>query len=1157
MKINVRLLLITFSVIVIISLSSAFIYYSTTTSLLKNQHSKTLLNSKTDFNIALQKIISSIDNELYEITESKDFSANRLSELDFIFRINENKKILENGVAFSDKINKNLFGNSFDKFLEIYPNIILKYYQSNSKEAFYYGKIIDEELLDELSEKIRAELVLIIDNIPYVFSHQQENKKYLADFSEAANLKNFNKREKVFYKELENEDFFAGILTPEYLIFQNKPISFLLFNVPTDLAEFREKIKTITITIAFAGVLLALIFILLFTTKFRKQISLLSEGTKIISEGDLSYRVPVISNDELGNLGKIFNNMLDHIQANEKLERQYSELITIINETPLLKELTDTVLEKILQTTEISFGVFYLVDNNNAKVISSYGINQSVLKSDNTKNLYSDVIENKKIIELTLDESPSILKTGLTEIQIRYLLIMPIVFNKKVLGIIELACEHKPQNSPLVYLNRIKEQLAVGLNSAVSYEQLENLVNELRILNDEYQKQNLQISQQNSELIELHEELKRQTEELEKQRKKAVELSIVKSQFLANMSHELRTPLNSILGLTELIAEDSTTFPKTKDRLKIVLRNGKKLLAMINNILEFSKIEAGKFEITKSTFSLSEFLLDIFNAMEPLVTEKGLNFRVVIESEYDILINTDRHKLEQILLNLLSNAIKFTEVGEINIICKPMENLSLKIDVVDTGIGISDEDKIRIFNEFEQVDFTSSRKYQGAGLGLAICKKYTNLLGGKITVTNNYGQGSIFSLLLSNVILEKFLVNEKICYQNKIADNEHNRKKIILINRDESDNRNILNFFSKNNFDVVESKAESGVLNQLKNILIDGIILDMKISSPEEWMLIYNLKANKELKNIPFFFFIRWAENKNFMSDFTIDFVVDIYDKEYWKKTFSLARNYYKKEINSFKIISNKTEEIEKNIVEIDGKNLIPEQSDKISAVDLIIIDLSLFTGKISDEIINMKIPVIFVISEQMILNDFEIIKKTWMTLAEKYSVEEEIILKVLTEQIFLTKEIENKATLTSQIKSHQEFDDNIEADKSDFNVLVVDDDQDTQYTVGEILQNIGCKITYANNGAECLSILKEMKPDLILLDIMMPVMDGFETIKKIRISEETKNIKVYAVTAQAMLDDIDIIKNNGFDDLITKPVNASTLSFKIQKAIQLRRRMI
>jgi signal transduction histidine kinase/CheY-like chemotaxis protein/methyl-accepting chemotaxis protein len=1144
MKINVRLLLITFTVIVIISLSSTFIYYSTTTSLLKNQYSKSLLNSNTDFKLAFQNLITSLDRELFEIAKNVNLSSISLDELDFVFRIDDKRKIVSDGFVYSSKINNSLFANSFDDFLIQYPNIILKYYQNYENEGFFYGKIINDELLTSLSEKVRAEIVLVVNNIPYLASHQMQNEIYFKSISEVigqnVSTQNFN----VFYKKLDNGDFFANTYSPEFLIFSKDPLKFIIFSIPTDLSEFGEKMQSIAITIAFAGVFLSLIFVLLFTTKIRKQISLLSEATRITAEGDLSHRVPILSNDELGNLGKVFNDMLEHIQSNEKTEREYSELITIINETPILKELADIVLEKIIETTKVSFGVFYLVEKKNAKPISTYGISQSVLEQRVTNNIYSDVIDNKKTVELTFDDNSPTIKTGLVEIKIKYLLIMPIIFNKTILGIIELACEHEPPRSPIHYLNKVKYQLAVGLNSALSYEQLENLVNELRLLNEEYHKQNLQISEQNTELLNLHQELKSQTNELEKQRKKAVELSHVKSQFLANMSHELRTPLNSILGLTELISDDSSTFPKTKDRLKIVLRNGKKLLAMINNILEFSKIESGKYEIVKSNFILSEFIQDIYNAMEPLVTEKGLKFEIIFDSNFDLLINSDRHKLEQILLNLLSNAIKFTEVGGIKIVIVISENISLKIDVIDTGIGISDEDKKKIFNEFEQVDYTSSRKYQGAGLGLAICKKYIDLLGGEILVSENNLSGTTFSLNLNNVILEKFTINKNLQYKNNIASSEQETRRIVILQNQEENNQEILNYFGKSEFDVIESNAGTDLISQLENTSLDGIILNL--NTVEDWRLIYQLKQNQQSKEIPLFIISSFDSDNIYYPFFVADIITDFEDVEHLSNLINLIDIQYN-EIKSLKIISKYENEINEKINKLDRKfsTSINENAD------LLIIDVCKFDTKVWEKYSNNDVPVLFFLNEEMLTEDLSLIKDEWIEMSKKYFESKEEIFKLISKKVSLIKKI--KKGITSQIEKVEENISSNSIINSQFAVLVVDDDKDTQYTVGEILQNIGCEISYANNGVECLNFLKEHTPDLILLDIMMPIMDGFETVKKIRANEKTNNLTVYAITAQAMLDDISIIKNSGFDDLITKPVNASTLSFKIQQAIQKR----
>ncbi len=1152
MKINVRLLLITFTVIVIISLTSTFIFYSTTTSLLKSQHSKVLLNSTADFRLAFQNVIATLDNELYEITEERNFSAYRLSELDFIFKISDSREIISENSVFSSNINRSLFTKSFDNFLSQYPNIILKYYQNNEQEGFFYGKVINEEFLNELSEKIRAGVALAIDKKPILTSQQESNNIYISSFIEVLSKEMTAEKSNVFYKELDDGDFFANTYKPDFL-FSDKTLEFIIFNLHTDLAEFREIMQTITITIALAGVLLSLIFILLFTTKIRKQISLLSNAAKITAAGNLSHRVQILSNDELGNFGKVFNDMLEHIQSNKKIEREYSELITIINKTPILKELTDSVLEKIIKTTNISFGVFYLVSKNNAKPISTFGINQSVLEPNKPGNFYADVIKNKKIVELTFDENPPIIKTGLAEIKIKYLLIMPIVFNKKILGIIELANENKLENTPLDYLNRIKHQLAVGLNSALSYEQLENIVDELRILNDEYQKQNMQISEQNSELIDLHSELQAQTDELEIQRKKAVELSHVKSQFLANMSHELRTPLNSILGLTELISEDASTFPKTKERLKIVLRNGKKLLALINNILEFSKIESGKYEVIKSNFTLSEFMLDIYNAMEPLVTEKGLNFEILFNNQYDLLINSDRHKLEQILLNLLSNAIKFTEVGGIKIVIT-IENTSLKIDVVDSGIGISEEDQKKIFNEFEQVDLTSSRKYQGAGLGLAICKKYVGLLAGEIYVTKNEVSGVTFTIQLKNTILEKFTINKKLQYKNSIASSEQKIKKIVLLKNEVSDNKEILNYFGKNNFDVIESNAGNEIIEQLEDTLLDGVIVNVSCNLYEDWNLIFELKKNHYSKELAVYVLFNSEADNVFHSNLILDFISDNLDENYLKNKIELINIQYQ-EVEKIQIISSNSNVIESTINKFNPK--IATRKSNTSSVDigeninLIIIDIALLTEKIWCGIYDKGLPLLVVINQNMIKENLDIITKEWNSIISKYHKPQNEVYPIICKQISLLKKVKN--SIYSEIEKIEKEISDSHINKSQFKVLVVDDDMDTQYTVGEILQNIGCKIFYANNGAECLATLEKFSPDLILLDIMMPIMDGFETIKKIRANEQIKSLKVYAITAQAMLDDINIIRNSGFDDLITKPVNAPALSFKIQQAIQKR----
>ncbi|MEN8192917.1 MAG: response regulator, partial [Bacteroidota bacterium] len=810
---------------------------------------------------------------------------------------------------------------------------------------------------------------------------------------------------------------------------------------------------------------------------------------------------------------------------------------------------------------------FYLVNENELNLISTYGISEKTLQAAVEPDLYSNVINKKENIEIIFEEDFPSIKTGLLEIDIKYLLVIPIVFDKKVISVIEIASEHIPTINPKEYLDSIKEQLAIGINNAASLKQLKDLVDELKILNDQYQKQNEKIVDQNEELKKLHTDLKEKANELEEQRRKAVELTHVKSQFLANMSHELRTPLNSIIGLTELISDDSTTFPKTKDRLNIVLRNGKKLLTLINNILEFSKIESGKYEITKSDFIISEFINDIYLAMEPLVVEKDLQLSIVFANDKDLLIHSDKHKLEQIILNLISNAIKFTEVGGIKINIDETNDKSLKIDVVDTGIGISDEDKRLIFEEFKQVEHSDTKKFQGAGLGLTICKKYISLLDGKILVQSNDFKGSTFTILLSNVIIDSLPLLEKFRYQQNSSSKQINRKKLLLIHNDNRNKIIIENYFEKSEYDVIQSKPNIEIVEQIGDVSLDGILINATNITKDYWDMLYELKSNQSTTNIP-------IGVMSFQSDGKKAYLLDVFDIVVGEENINKI-NYC---IDIIKLNNNKAEKIlwlgddsearKGTIDQLNGHidtmtvSEVENISDTIDEFkpDILIVDM-LIENDTNLKLLTYlhqtnKFPIITVIPDSLNELDKQKLITALDTMVLDFSKRIEDVFRTLDRKYSLVKKLKKSISFPLE---NRKFEDDTEASTSSgisqnenqFHILVVDDDKDTQFTVGEIIKNIGCSISFANNGAECLTMLKSTAPDLILLDIRMPVMDGFEAIKRIRSNKETEHMLVYAMTAQAMLDDFGIIKQNGFDDLITKPIDNSTLSFKIQQRIQ------
>lgn len=919
MKINARIIFITFLVVVIVSVSSSLIYYSITNAILESRNSKNIINSANDFVFFLETSIDKAteDFQKYYLNNEDESEIDIDStNVDVVFTVNTDNRL--------NLINKksNVFLNDrfegFQNFINDNPYIILKYSKNNKGQTLFYGIVINESFLNEAAKKIRAEVALIVENVPYTFSNSNENNIYLPNLITSQNELRYLNNFDIAVTNIESADFLAVKYEPKYILSSNSKLSFLVFSYFTDIYYFTDTMKLIIPVVLFTGTMLAMIFTLLFTTKFRKQISLLTEAADITAKGNLDYRVPIISKDELGELGSTFNNMISDISANEKIEKEYAEFITIINQNITLKKLSNAVLKKILEVTKLKFGAIYLVDKTQLRTMAAIGLNNDFAESLGQQQIYKDIIDNREVVEMQFNQNYPVIRSSLVEIQIQYLLILPVISGNELIGIIELASEFKPETSPKDKLYRIIEQFAIGLRNAVSYEKMSNLVEELQQLNEDYQKQNLQMKGKNEELVKLHNELQMKAKELEEEKRKAVELTHVKSQFLASMSHELKTPLNSIIGLSELTERDSSTISKTRDRVKIVLRNSKKLLSMINNILEFSKIESGKYELNEQKFLITEFLGDLYTSSEILAGEKQLRLSVKLNYTKNLLVRTDRVKLDHILLNLISNAIKFTDKGSVSVMVEKSDKNDIIINVSDSGIGISEEHQKVIFDEFKQLESGNNRKYSGVGLGLAICNRYARLLNGELRVESKENIGSTFSLLLKDVIVDEvdYLINEPFeLFSGSITDNY--KKKSLIRHISEEDD-----------------------------------------------------------------LFIPVSKNKN--------------------------------------------------------------------------------------------LPV----------------------------------------------------------------------------VLIVDDDKDTLYTVGEILQSLGFDLHFATNGIECLERLEDIVPDLILLDIMMPEMDGFETINKIRANKKLRDLKVYALTAHAMLDDKYIIKESGFDDLITKPLDSSTLLSKVKQAI-------
>ena len=525
---------------------------------------------------------------------------------------------------------------------------------------------------------------------------------------------------------------------------------------------------------------------------------------------------------------------------------------------------------------------------------------------------------------ITLSKVPSdyiTVKSGLGEATPLTLYLLPILFEGEVKGIIEIASFESFNEKEQTLLEELINDLGIILESIIGRikkaklleetqilleeiqtqsEELQSQQDELKATNEELEQQTMtlreseqRLQQQQEELEETNTELEEKTNGLEKQNRlyeeknnqleiarneleeKARQLALsskYKSEFLANMSHELRTPLNSMLILSNLLADnkDETLTEKQVEFAKTIHSSGKDLLGLINDILDLSKIESGKTNVKASHVSLNELAETIERNFRPVANEKHLGFHVVLQDDLPEFIYTDDAKLQQVLKNLLANAFKFTEQGEVrlevsNVLTNDNHSF-IQFSVKDTGIGIAKEKLELIFEAFQQVDGTISRKYGGTGLGLSISREIAILLGGKITLESEEGNGSTFSLLVSDYqeemnekleeeyqevavtvedvqprLKDTSILVEPTIEKQSIEENSHIIK-LLIVDDDLTQRNSIMELLG--DMDVIMKAVSTGTeaLDELRRNNFDCLILDLGLTDTTGFDLLENVK---------------------------------------------------------------------------------------------------------------------------------------------------------------------------------------------------------------------------------------------------------------------------------------------------------------------------
>ena len=764
------------------------------------------------------------------------------------------------------------------------------------------------------------------------------------------------------------------------------------------------------------------------------------------------------------------------------------------------------------------------------------------------------------------------------------------------------AAELGTANIELAFQNEEKEKRAAELiiaNKELVFqnEEKENRAADLIILSGDLKAQQEELRRANDELIEKAQLLEKQKKEVEQINKeveearhsledKAEQLTLsskYKSEFLANMSHELRTPLNSLLILAEQLFEnhDRNLSEKQIRYAKTIHSCGNDLIYLINDILDFSKIESGVISVDIMPVDFNEIVSFVETTFRPIAETKNFSFKIEVDDNLPDNLETDIQRLAQILKNLLSNAFKFTEKGEVklNIHLPSLEQKKLVsrdsfivFSVVDTGIGISDKTQSLIFEAFQQAEGSTSRKFGGTGLGLSISKGFAELLGGAIRVESQLGKGSDFSLFLPLQYKEgskpfKFLQSKKrispvIASDDIIEDFEelaiHDDRseiksidKVVLIIEDDFKfTRILINTAHDSGLKAVVAVNYLEIFECIQNYKPIAITLDLNMPESNGWNILKLLKSNLRVRHIP----VHVISGVNYKS-----IAKDMGAKSAHVKPISAGAldNLFKEMIifNTRKLkkvlVVNSLDSERVKLTEL-LNNVFINTTYTISAdealtelkageFDCIIIDLGLHDVQRLLKFIKAEkseVPLLIFSEHEMGQTELQLLKSLNYSILQRNDNFYGILLnEVLTRMHVNTNSIdEDKIYL---IETAMGTEDILDGKK----VLIVDDDVRNLFALTAAFERLKLDVLTADSGKEALQILEnDEQIDIVLMDIMMPDMDGYEAIRQIRKAKKNKDLPVIAVTAKAMVGDRKKCIDSGASDYITKPVKTDQL---------------
>ncbi len=1017
--------------------------------------------------------------------------------------------------------------------------------------------------------------------------------------------------------------------------------------------QLQQNLNTTRLLNAVFAVLILLVGLMVISLTSRMVSRPLRRMTDLMSRlADHDRTIEVRSTerrDEIGEIARalhVFKQMAIETYDQAWLKSQITIVSQSLQTTTTHRDFAERLVNELAPLLNAGVSVFYGFDASRQRLdlLGSYGLRLGHHTAERYlpgEGLVGQCALNRQAI--ALDEVPHDyvqIDSSTGAALPRHINIQPLLLRDDLLGVLELASFAPPTALQRQLLDELLPVVALrleNLNRAIGtqdlLEQTREQANELQLsgitmqqqkqalreANDILQKKASELEEQSQRLLASEEELRVQAEELQASNEelrlktdtlreqkitletlqqdteeKATQLaqaSQYKSEFLANMSHELRTPLNSLLILSRSLAEnrEGNLDEEQIESARIIHDAGSSLLRLINDILDLSKVEAGKMELVLQDYPLQDLLRSLHRNFDHVARDKNLEFTIELAPDLPAQIHTDPGKLEQIINNLLGNAFKFTAHGSVRVqIGRPDPALAmpaalvnkplLAIGVHDSGIGIPADKLSAVFNAFEQVDASTSRQFGGTGLGLSISRRMAELLGGDIVLRSEPGAGSEFILLLAersgsgsgsgggggesrpastaapvpvarSSLAPAFLPGELGDDRDRLTPGEA----VILVIEDDPVFARILAEMlrQKGHRILLAASGERG-LELARRYRPLGILLDVMLPGMDGWTVIERLKNDPATRQIPVHFLSATDDVTRGRELGAVGFLTKPVSREAINEAFDRLLHFAAGRTRHLLVVDDDADArsavrtlLRQDDVAIDEAGSAEDALQKIAQTgyDCIVLDLGLpgmsGMGLLKELAGSGSIPPVVVYS------------------GRELSREENLEIRQYTDSIVIKgarspdRLLDEVSLFLHSIGQDQPATEGGPADRDALDgrrLLLVDDDMRNLFALSKVLRSWGVHVSMAQDGHKALSLLdRDETPELILMDIMMPGMDGYETMRAIRAKPQFANLPIIALTAKAMRGDRELCLEAGASDYLSKPVDVDKLASMIR----------